>query len=111
MNCKVVQKNFNSLIKGTLKGRQLRQTYYHIENCSECKEVLLDEFSFYATFNDLDKDLNFNYKNRVDEMLNSIKTNIEVGDIANALKYVVFSIIICIGTLVILAIALRLVYR
>ena len=70
MDCSLAQTNIVSLVKGTLKGTELRRTYYHIVKCSECKEVLLDEFSFYVTFNDLDTDLDFNYRKN---MLNYLK--------------------------------------
>ena len=62
MDCNATKKNMNAFLKETLKGNELRKTYYHLKKCKECREVLLDEFSFYAIFNDLDKDLDFDYE-------------------------------------------------
>lgn len=111
MDCSVVQNNFNSLLKGTLSGNELRRTYYHIVKCDECREVLLDEFSFYTTFNDLDKDLDFNYEKKLNELLLSIKNNIENKDMAKVVRYTIYSILICLAFIVILFLALKLVYR
>lgn len=111
MNCSTARSKINGLLKGTIKGNELRRTYYHIVNCPKCMEILLDEFSFYTTFNDLDKDLGFNYKKKLDELLNKIKTKIEVSDSDKTLKYIVISFAICIIFIVIVAIAIRITYR
>ncbi|MBQ2205347.1 MAG: hypothetical protein II411_05590 [Lachnospiraceae bacterium] len=101
----------NSFLKGTLKGNELRRTVYHIKNCPYCKEVLLDEFSFYMTFNDLDKDLNFNYEKKMNELLNDTEQKIVALDSKLKKKYVILSILLCFAFMAILTLALRLMYR
>ena len=111
MQCSVAQKNINSFIRKTLKGNELRKTYYHLKKCPECKEVLLDEFSFYTTFNDLDKDLDFNYERNLNNFMDEIGENIKNRDASLMGKYIVASIAICILFLIILILALRIMYK
>lgn len=111
MDCNVAEKNINSFLRETLKGNELRKTYYHLKKCERCKEVLLDEFSFYTTFNDLDKNLDFNYEKKLNEFMNKIEFQIKNNDSILIQKYVITSILICVGILVLLIIALRVVYR
>lgn len=111
MECTEAQSKFVSLFKGTIKGNELRKTYYHIVNCKKgCKEILLDEFSFYTTFNDLDKDLDFNYKRKLDELLDSIKMKIETGDSDKTIRYILISIAMCVAFVILVALAIRIVY-
>ena len=111
MDCNVAEKNINSFLRESLKGNELRKTYYHLKKCERCKEVLLDEFSFYTTFNDLDKNLDFNYEKKLNEFMNKIEFQIKNNDSVLIQKYVITSILICVGILVLLIIALRVVYR
>lgn len=112
MDCSVAQKNMNSFLRETLKGNELRKTYYHLKNCKgQCKEVLLDEFSFYTTFNDLDKDLDFNYEKKLEEFMKKIGDRIQTGDLKLKTKYFFISILACLAFVVILIVALRIVYR
>ena len=111
MQCSVAQKNINSFLRQTLKGNELRKTYYHLQKCQECKEVLLDEFSFYTTFNDLDKDLDFNYEKNLSEFMERIGFKIKSRDTALVQRYILVSIFICFVFLMILVIALRIMYR
>ena len=111
MQCSVAQKNINSFLRQTLKGNELRKTYYHLQKCKECKEVLLDEFSFYTTFNDLDKDLDFNYEKNLSSFMSKIEKNIKDRDAKLRRRYIIISIAICIVFLLILIIALRVMYR
>ena len=110
MKCKDVQKNINGFLRGTLTGNDLRRTYYHIEKCKDCKEILLDEFSFYTTFNDLDNDLSFNYKKKLDEFLVDTKTKIKERDYSLLNRYVIYTVIICMACIVVLIVAIRFVY-
>lgn len=110
MDCETARKNMNGFLKGTLKSLEQRRTYYHVQKCSECKEVLLDEFSFYTTFNDLDTDLDFNYVKGFEKFLKGIKDNIEINDAEIKLRYILLSILICIIFIIILFIAVRLAY-
>ena len=110
MQCNVAQKNINSFLRETLKGNELRRTYYHLAKCRECKEVLLDEFSFYTTFNDLDKDLDFNYEKKLNEFMRNVEGKIKNSDLRKINKYVLMSIVICTIFVLILIIAIRLVY-
>ena len=111
MQCNVAQKNIKSFLRETLKGNELRKTYYHLKKCPECKEVLLDEFSFYTTINDLDKDLDFNYEKNLAKFMSKIEKRITDNDSNLIFKYYFISILICIVFLFILIIALRLMYR
>ena len=111
MECNEAQKNISSFLKKTLKGNKLRKTYYHIKKCDVCREVLLDEFSFYMTFNDLDKDLDFNYKRRLNEVLRDVENQIVTKDKKLKIKYILLSLGICIAFVIILVVALRIVYR
>ena len=111
MQCSTAQKNINSFLRETLKGNELRKTYYHLKNCETCKEVLLDEFSFYTTFNDLDRDLGFNYERNLKKFMDKIGERIKSRDDKLRSKYVLVSIAICIMLLLILVIALRIVYK
>ena len=112
MQCSDAQKNINSFIRETLKGDELRKTYYHLANCkNDCKEVLLDEFSFYTTFNDLDKDLDFNYEKNLSRFMKKIEDKIKTTDAKLISKYVLVSIIICVILVLILVVAIRLMYE
>ena len=111
MQCDEAQKNINSFLRKTLKGNELRKTYYHLKKCSKCKEVLLDEFSFYTTFNDLDKDLDFNYKKNLEKYMNSIEEKIKSRDSVMISRFIIASVAICFLFLLILVLALRLMYR
>ena len=82
-----------------------------MKKCTECKEVLLDEFSFYTTFNDLDKDLDFNYQKNLNKFMNSVESKIKLHDYRLMKKYIFISIAICIVFVVLLVIALRITYR
>lgn len=109
MECNVARSNINALLKGTIKGNNLRRTYYHIKSCEKCKEILLDEFSFYTTFNDLDTDLDFNYKTKLEEFLMKIENKILVNDSDKKLKYTVISLCICFVFAILVALALRMI--
>ena len=111
MDCSIAEKNINSLIRGTLKGKELRRTYFHLKKCARCKEVLLDEFSFYMTFNDLDKYLNYNYKENLEKILAEIEHNIRHNDSILRQNYYIASILICVFVFLLLVFALRMVYR
>lgn len=111
MQCSIAQKNINSFLRETLKGNELRKTYYHLQKCPECKEVLLDEFSFYTTFNDLDKDLGFNYEKKLSEFMERIGLKIKTRDSKLVNRYVFISVFICFAFLMILVIALRIMYK
>ena len=111
MDCSTAQKKIDSFIKGTLKGNELRRVFYHIKDCEECNEVLLDEFSFYTAFNDLDRDLDFNYKERLDLMMKNTEDKIRIKDATLKQKYFIMSLLICFAFLFLVVIALKVVYR
>ena len=111
MDCKTAQKNINSFLRETLRGNELRRTYYHLKKCQDCKEVLLDEFSFYTTFNDLDKDLDFNYQKQLNEFMKKTEDSIKTRDNKMTRRYILVSILICVLFTIILVIALRVTYR
>ena len=111
MDCNDAQKKIDSFIKGTLKGNELRRVFYHIKDCEECYEVLLDEFSFYTAFNDLDRDLDFNYKKRLDLIMKDIENKIKIKDSSLRQKYFIISLLICFAFLFLVVIALKVVYR
>ena len=111
MQCNTAQKNINSFLKETLKGNELRRTYYHLAKCPECKEILLDEFSFYTVFNDLDNDLNFSYNGKLDELMKKTEEKIVNGDKRKVKKYIFISIMMCVVFVVLLVIALKVMYR
>ncbi len=110
MNCNTAEKNLGSLIRGTLKGNELRRTYYHIKKCPMCYELLLDEFSFYTSFNDLDVDLDFNYKKNLNKLLDDIGYNLKKYDAHLKNKYILYSILFCVASIVVVAIAVRFVF-
>lgn len=111
MQCKTAQKNINSFLKETLKGNELRRTYYHLAKCPECKEILLDEFSFYTVFNDLDNELDFSYKKKLDELMKRIEDEIVLGDKRKVKRYTIISIIMCVMFVILLIIAIKVMYR
>ena len=111
MDCSTAQKKIDSFIKGTLKGNELRRVFYHIKNCEECNEILLDEFSFYTAFNDLDRDLDFNYKERLNIMMNETESRIKMRDATLKQRYFIISLLICFAFLFLVVIALKVVYR
>ena len=111
MDCSVAEKNINSFIRGTLKGNKLRKVYYHLKKCAKCREVLLDEFSFYMTFNDLDKDLNFNYQKNLDKLMADTEFDIKRNDAIIKQNYFAMSVAICAFFLLLLIIAIKVVYR
>ena len=111
MDCSVATKNINSFIRGTLKGNELRQTYFHLKKCDGCREVLLDEFSFYMTFNDLDTNLDFNYHKSLDKLMSDTEAKIKNHDEDLKRKYLVMSVVICVSFFILLIIALKVVYR
>ena len=97
--CSVAEKNINSFIRGTLKGNELRKVYYHLKKCAKCREVLLDEFSFYMTFNDLDK------------LMADTEFDIKRNDAIIKQNYFAMSVAICAFFLLLLIIAIKVVYR
>lgn len=111
MQCQTAQKNINSFLRETLKGNELRRTYYHLVKCPDCKEILLDEFSFYTVFNDLDSDLNFSYNNKLKELMKRTEDKIVNGDKKKVRKYILASIMICIIFVALLIVALKVMYR
>ena len=111
MDCSVAKKKIDSFIKGTLKGNELRCVFYHIKDCKECNEVLLDEFSFYTAFNDLDRDLDFNYKERLNIMMNETESRIKMRDATLKQRYFIMSLLICFVFLFLVVVALKVVYR
>ncbi len=110
MNCSQAKKNINAFLRGTLKGNELRRTYYHLKKCDSCREVLLDEFSFYTTFNDLDKDLDFNYEKNLNEYMTKVEKSILSHDARLKRKYVIISLMICSILVLLLVIAIKVVY-
>lgn len=100
----------NSFLRETLKGDELRKTYYHLTKCKNCKEVLLDEFSFYTTFNDLDKDLSFNYEKNLSKFMRKIGEGIQLQDSSATFRYVIISVLLCLLFILILIVALRIMY-
>lgn len=82
-----------------------------MKKCQDCKEVLLDEFSFYTTFNDLDKDLDFNYQKQLNEFMKKTEDSIKTRDNKMTRRYILVSILICVLFTIILVIALRVTYR
>lgn len=110
MTCVETEKNLTQFIRKTLSGNALRRTYYHIIGCKKCREALLDEFSFYTTFNDLDKDLDFNYDKQCKKLLNDIGSSIKKHDNSLRTKYVAISISFCIIAIILVGIAVRFVY-
>ena len=111
MQCKTAQKNINSFLKETLKGNELRRTYYHLAKCPECKEILLDEFSFYTVLNDLDSDIGFSFRKKLEEFMENTEKKIVNGDKRKIKSYTLLSIIICVIFVVLLIIALKVMYR
>lgn len=111
MDCSAAKKNINSFLRETLRGNELRRTYYHLKECEKCREVLLDEFSFYTTFNDLDKDLDFNYQKKLNELMDATEKKIKSKDNKKTRKYIIISIGICIIFVILLIIALRITYK
>ena len=111
MDCSIAQKKIDSFIKGTLNGNELRRFFYHIKDCKECNEVLLDEFSFYTAFNDLDRDLDFNYKEKLKIMMKDTEDKIKIRDSYLRHKYFIMSLLICFVFLFLVVIALKVVYR
>ena len=81
-----------------------------MKKCQECKEVLLDEFSFYTAFNDLDKDLNFNYQKQLAEFMNKTENIIKTSDSKKTRKYLITSIAICVVFVILLVIAIKVMY-
>lgn len=111
MECSEVKKNINKFLKGQVSRNDKRKMYYHLKTCNDCKEVLFDEFSFFTTFNDLDVSLDFNYENKLEEILKKIETDIVATDDEDKKRYLTISILICICLIILLIIAIKLVYR
>lgn len=111
MECNVVKKNLIPLIKNELKGNALRRTYYHIEECQNCKDALFDEFALYVAMNDLDVRLDFNYKTEFNNFLQKIKDEIKYNDDETKVRYTFFSYVICLLMGLTIFVAMIIVYR
>ena len=111
MNCKDFKKNIKLFLNKKLSGDKLRQFYYHCIECKSCKDTLLDEYILYSVFNDLDKDYNFNYETRLDNELEEIYNNIVANDNTDFLKYIIYSIVICIVLIIVAFFMMRFIYR
>lgn len=110
MDCINSQKNINKLIRNELKKDELRETFNHISKCKKCMEVLLEEYSFYIAFNDQDKELYFDYENKLNLFLEKIHNEIKTENMKLTIKYTLFSIIFCVLSLIIFLCIVRIVF-
>ena len=72
-------------------------------------EILRDDYIMYYLLNDLD-DENFNYSNSLDDKLKKIYENITQNDKNLSMKYIFYSVFICVVLLLMMSLLIRVVY-
>ena len=111
VNCESTRKNINLFLKNKLFDNELRKFYYHIKNCRKCYEQLIDEYTFFVAFNDLDDDNNFNYEKSLDEKLFRIGNEIKLIDDKKIFDYTLYSFLILFFLFIVLIFSIRVVYK
>ena len=111
VNCEEIRKNINLFLKNKLNSNDVRKFYYHIKHCKKCYEQLLDEYTFFVTFNDLDDDFHFNYEKSLNEKLEKIENNFETNDNKKIFDYTLYSLLILFFLFFVLIISIRVVYK
>ena len=101
--------NIHLFLTNELEGNDLRRFYFHSQKCPTCMEILRDDYIMYYLLNDLD-DENFNYSNSLDDKLKKIYENITQNDKNLSMKYIFYSIFICVVLLLMMSLLIRVVY-
>lgn len=102
IKCIDCQKRNNDFLEDKLSFNDERKFIYHIDTCKKCFDELLEEYIFYVSYNDLDKNLNLNYRDSLINIINEKKYKI-ITDDKKITKYYIFIsigiIIICVNIL------------
>lgn len=101
--------NINLFLTNQLVGNDLRRFYFHAKKCENCMEELRDDYILYYTINNLD-DEKFNYATSLDDKLKEVYENIIQNDKNLSMKYIFYSIFICVICLILMALLIRVVY-
>ena len=107
---KQFENNIPKFFKNELKDNDLRRFVYHYEECESCREQANEEYAFFATYNDLDNELNYDHRKDLKTKVNNTIAKIEFNDKILRIKYSIISILICIIGLIFMAFMLRTIY-
>ena len=111
INHKQFENNIPKFFKNELTGNELRRFAYHFVECETCREQAMEEYAFYTTYNDLDKELNFDYRKDLKKKIDNTISQIESNDKILQIKYFIVSVLICIFGVIAVGLLLRIIYK
>lgn len=107
---KQFENNIPKFFKNELKGNDLRRFVYHYEECETCREQADEEYAYFSTYNDLDKEKNYNHKKDLKTKVVNTITQLEFNDKILIIKYTIYSILICILLALMVGFILKVIY-
>ena len=107
---KQFENNIPKFFRNELKDNDLRRFVYHYEDCENCREQANEEYAFFATYNDLDKEADYDHRKDLKNKVHNTIVKIEFDDKLLRIKYTIISLAICIFGLVFMAFVLRMIY-
>lgn len=82
-----------------------------MKNCKECMADIKEEYIFYATLNDKDKNYEFDIDKDLDKKFDKLYDDIVKGDKIILIRYSVISVIITFLLFLVLVLAIRIVFK
>lgn len=107
---KQFENNIPKFFKNELSGNELRRFVYHYEECENCRNQANEEYAFFATYNDLDNESNYNHAKDLKSKVNETIAKIEFSDKIKLIKYTIISIAICLIGMFLVAFILRIIF-
>ena len=108
---KQFENNIPKFFKNELKDNDLRRFVYHYDECESCREQAIEEYAFFATYNDLDKTPNYDYSKDLKKRVNDTIAKIEFNDKLLKIKYTILSLVICLLAMIFVGFVLRFVFN
>lgn len=106
--------NFKNMIKDFLEDKlsldKKRKFICHLAKCHDCQDVLLEEYIFYVTYNDLDDNISLNYRDNLYNNIYKVKEEIREYDEKKIKMYIFFSIALIFIVINIISIIIRILY-
>ena len=82
-----------------------------MKNCKECVEDIKEEYVFYATLNDKDKNYEFDIDKDLEKKFDKLYDDIVNGDKRMLIRYSIISVIITFLLFLTLVLAIRFVFK
>ena len=108
---KQFENNIPKFFKNELKDNDLRRFVYHYEECESCRDQANEEYAFFATYNDMDKESNYDHRKDLKTKVSYTIAKIEFNDKILRIKYTILSIVICVLGMLFVGFVLRFIYR